>query len=54
MRCLQYEEMLMNWLQKIMSPRMRAQSSTNAKGKVPEGVWEKCAGCGTVFALKKK
>jgi len=39
----------MNWLQKIMSPRMRAQSSTNAKGKVPEGVWEKCAGCGTVL-----
>ena len=40
----------MNWLQKIMTPRARTQaSSTAGKGKVPEGVWEKCGGCGTVL-----
>lgn len=39
----------MNWLQKIMTPRARTQSSTAGKGKVPEGVWEKCDGCGTVL-----
>jgi acetyl-CoA carboxylase carboxyl transferase subunit beta len=39
----------MNWLQKIMAPRARTQSSTAGKGKVPEGVWEKCDGCGTVL-----
>ena len=41
----------MNWLQKIMTPRVRTQGSAAAagKGKVPEGVWEKCGGCGTVL-----
>jgi acetyl-CoA carboxylase carboxyl transferase subunit beta len=39
----------MNWLQKIMTPRERAQNSANGKGKVPEGVWEKCGGCGAVL-----
>lgn len=39
----------MNWLQKIMTPRVRTQSSNAGKGKVPEGVWEKCGGCGTVL-----
>ncbi|SEI39228.1 acetyl-CoA carboxylase, carboxyltransferase subunit beta [Frateuria terrea] len=40
----------MNWLQKIMTPRARTQSTTTAgKGKVPEGVWEKCGGCGAVL-----
>jgi acetyl-CoA carboxylase carboxyl transferase subunit beta len=39
----------MNWLQKIMTPRTRAQGAQAGKGKVPEGVWEKCAGCGTVL-----
>jgi acetyl-CoA carboxylase carboxyl transferase subunit beta len=40
----------MNWLQKIMTPRARTHSNTTAgKGKVPEGVWDKCAGCGTVL-----
>jgi acetyl-CoA carboxylase carboxyl transferase subunit beta len=41
----------MNWLQKIMTPKTRAQqrASGDNKGKVPEGVWEKCAGCGTVL-----
>jgi acetyl-CoA carboxylase carboxyl transferase subunit beta len=39
----------MNWLQKIMTPRARTQSSNAGKGKVPEGVWEKCSGCGTVL-----
>ena len=39
----------MNWLQKIMTPRARTQSSNAGKGKVPEGVWEKCGGCGTVL-----
>jgi acetyl-CoA carboxylase carboxyl transferase subunit beta len=39
----------MNWLQKIMNPRTRPQSTNGGKGSVPEGVWEKCAGCGTVL-----
>ena len=39
----------MNWLQKIMTPRTRTQHASAGKGKVPEGVWEKCAGCGTVL-----
>ncbi|HEY4146459.1 acetyl-CoA carboxylase, carboxyltransferase subunit beta [Pinirhizobacter sp.] len=39
----------MNWLQKIMTPKTRPQGAAAAKGKVPEGVWEKCAGCGTVL-----
>ncbi|MGA9423168.1 MAG: acetyl-CoA carboxylase, carboxyltransferase subunit beta [Rhodanobacteraceae bacterium] len=34
----------MNWLQKLMTPRARTLS--NGKGKVPEGLWEKCEGCG--------
>ena len=37
----------MNWLQKLMSPREKAQTTT--KGKVPEGLWEKCEGCGAVL-----
>jgi acetyl-CoA carboxylase carboxyl transferase subunit beta len=40
----------MNWLQKIMTPRARTEATgTGGKGKVPEGVWEKCGGCGTVL-----
>jgi acetyl-CoA carboxylase carboxyl transferase subunit beta len=39
----------MNWLQKIMTPKARSQGAAGIKGKVPEGVWEKCAGCGTVL-----
>jgi acetyl-CoA carboxylase carboxyl transferase subunit beta len=39
----------MNWLQKIMTPRARTQPTNGGKGKVPEGVWEKCGGCGTVL-----
>jgi acetyl-CoA carboxylase carboxyl transferase subunit beta len=38
----------MNWLQKLMNPRIRTESS-NGKSKVPEGVWEKCKGCGSVI-----
>ena len=39
----------MNWLQKIMNPRTRTLPAGGGKGSVPEGVWEKCAGCGTVL-----
>jgi len=39
----------MNWLQKIMNPRTRAPQSSVGKGSVPEGVWEKCGGCGSVL-----
>ena len=39
----------MNWLQKIMTPRTHTQGASAGKGKVPEGVWEKCAGCGSVL-----
>jgi acetyl-CoA carboxylase carboxyl transferase subunit beta len=42
------EEGEMNWLQKLMTPRVRTANHAG-KGKVPEGVWEKCDGCGTVL-----
>ncbi|HWG10613.1 MAG TPA: acetyl-CoA carboxylase, carboxyltransferase subunit beta [Rhodanobacteraceae bacterium] len=35
----------MTWLQKLMTARIRTENAVG-KGKVPEGVWEKCAGCG--------
>jgi len=38
----------MSWLQKLMSSRIRTEGTT-AKGKVPEGLWEKCDGCGAVL-----
>lgn len=37
----------MNWLQKLVTPRIRTQAPH--KGKVPEGLWEKCEGCATVL-----
>ncbi len=39
----------MNWLQKIMNPAARASHTASGKGSVPEGVWEKCAGCAAVL-----
>ena len=36
----------MSWLQKLTSPNIRTEGAP-AKGRVPEGVWEKCSGCGT-------
>src|SRR5689334_2180931 len=38
----------MSWLQKLMPSRIRTEGG-NAKGKVPEGLWGKCAGCGAVL-----
>lgn len=35
----------MSWLQKLTSPKIRTDGAPT-KGKVPEGVWEKCSGCG--------
>jgi acetyl-CoA carboxylase carboxyl transferase subunit beta len=32
-----------------MTPRVRTQGAAAGKGKVPEGVWEKCSGCGAVL-----
>ncbi len=37
----------MSWLQKLMPSRIRTEGG--AKGKVPEGLWEKCAGCAAVL-----
>ena len=40
----------MNWLQKIMAPRVRTSNGGGTgKGKVPEGVWEKCGSCGAML-----
>ncbi|HET6632715.1 MAG TPA: acetyl-CoA carboxylase, carboxyltransferase subunit beta [Rhodanobacteraceae bacterium] len=39
----------MNWLQKLMSPKARTPGNSQGRGKVPEGVWEKCAGCGAML-----
>jgi acetyl-CoA carboxylase carboxyl transferase subunit beta len=38
----------MSWLQKLMSSRIRTEGKV-AKGRVPEGLWEKCEGCGAVL-----
>ena len=38
----------MSWLSKLMPARIRTQG-TGAKGKVPEGLWEKCEGCAAVL-----
>ncbi|MGA9333961.1 MAG: acetyl-CoA carboxylase, carboxyltransferase subunit beta [Rudaea sp.] len=37
----------MSWLQKLMPSRIRTQ--TTSRGKVPEGLWEKCSSCGAVL-----
>jgi len=37
----------MSWLQKLMPARIRTEGTS--KGKVPEGLWEKCEGCGAVL-----
>ncbi len=41
----------MNWLQKLMNPQGHAEhgSRTTGKGRVPEGVWGQCKGCGQVL-----
>ncbi len=38
----------MSWLQKLMPSRIRTEGNT-PKGKVPEGLWGKCEGCGAVL-----
>ena len=38
----------MSWLQKLMPARIRTEGNTT-KGKVPEGLWEKCEGCAAVL-----
>lgn len=38
----------MSWLTKLMPSRIRTEGTT-VKGKVPEGLWEKCDGCGAVL-----
>ncbi len=37
----------MNWLQKLMP--QRARTLGEGRAKVPEGLWEKCDGCGAVL-----
>jgi acetyl-CoA carboxylase carboxyl transferase subunit beta len=38
----------MSWLSKLMPSRIRTQGD-GVKGKVPEGLWEKCDGCAAVL-----
>jgi acetyl-CoA carboxylase carboxyl transferase subunit beta len=38
----------MSWLQKLMPSRIRTEGNAS-KGKVPEGLWGKCEGCGAVL-----
>ncbi len=38
----------MSWLQKLMPSRIRTEGNA-AKGRVPEGLWEKCEGCGAIL-----
>jgi acetyl-CoA carboxylase carboxyl transferase subunit beta len=39
----------MNWLQRLVKTRARTEGNPAAKGKVPEGVWGLCKGCGQVL-----
>ena len=39
----------MSWLKKLMPARIRTDSSVSRKRSVPEGLWEKCDGCGAVL-----
>ncbi len=39
----------MSWLQKLVPGASRRERRANPRGKVPEGVWEKCAGCGAAL-----
>ncbi len=39
----------MNWLQKLMTNRIRTENGGPGKGKVPEGIWGQCKGCGEVL-----
>jgi acetyl-CoA carboxylase carboxyl transferase subunit beta len=38
----------MSWLQKLLPPKIN-RSDSAAKKTVPEGLWSKCQGCGTVL-----
>jgi len=39
----------MSWLKKLMPARIRTESGLPRKRSVPEGLWEKCDGCGVVL-----
>ena len=39
----------MSWLQKLVPGSAQRERRTAPRGKVPEGVWEKCAGCGAAL-----
>jgi acetyl-CoA carboxylase carboxyl transferase subunit beta len=39
----------MSWLKKLMPARIRTESGISRKRSVPEGLWEKCDGCGAVL-----
>src|SRR6185312_13857876 len=39
------QEFFVSWLQKLTTPKIRTEGAP-IRGKVPEGVWEKCSGCG--------
>jgi acetyl-CoA carboxylase carboxyl transferase subunit beta len=39
----------MSWLKKLMPARIRTEPGTGRKRNVPEGLWEKCNGCGSVL-----
>ncbi|AXI83905.1 acetyl-CoA carboxylase carboxyltransferase subunit beta [Xylella taiwanensis] len=36
----------MSWLSKLMPSGIRTENTANKKRGVPEGLWEKCSGCG--------
>ena len=39
----------MSWLNRLLPGTRERKPRALAKGKVPEGVWEKCAGCGSAL-----
>lgn len=39
----------MSWLSKLMPSGIRTENTANKKRGVPEGLWEKCSGCGVAL-----
>ena len=39
----------MSWLKKLMPARIRTEAGAERKRSVPEGLWEKCEGCGAAL-----
>lgn len=42
----------MAWFDDLKTPRLKAPTTQRGASKVPEGLWEKCPGCGEILQAK--